>query len=256
MKDTAIRAVREASQIVKDRFNQDFEVEIKGGNPLDLVTDVDLESEKKILEILRAAYPRHGFFAEEAGKSDVDAEYVWMIDPIDGTTNYSKGIPCVSVSVALIKNKEVVLGVIANPLADEIYWAERGTGAFLNGAPIHVSGTDDLTKAFVSAEWWSRSGEYKQRGMGLFMKLGERCAKMRYLSSTVWTLSRVARGLIDVETCDTTLLDVAAVGLIIKEAGGLLTDEKSREIKPFDMEIKRIIAANPKLHQQVLDLMS
>lgn len=254
MKDTAIRAVREASQIVKGRFNQAFEVEIKGGNPLDLVTDVDLESEKKILEILRAAYPRHGFFAEEAGKSDVDAEYVWMIDPIDGTTNYSKGIPCVSVSVALIKNKEVVLGVIANPLADEIYLAEKGKGAFLNGVPIHVSGTDDLTKAFVSAEWWSRSGEYKQRGMELFMKLGKRCAKIRYLSSTVWTLSRVAKGLIDVETCDTTLLDVAAAGLIIKEAGGLLTDEKSREIKPFDMEIKRIVAANPKLHQQVLEL--
>ena len=254
MKNTAIRAAREASKIVKDRFNQAFEVKIKGGNPLDLVTDVDVESEKKILGILKAAYPDHGFFSEEAGKSGVDSEYVWMIDPIDGTTNYSRGIPCFSVSIALVKNKEVVLGVVANPLADEVYWAEKGKGAWLNSQPIRVSTTTDLAKAFVSAEWWSRSGEYKQRGMELFMKLGERCAKIRYLSSTVWTLSRVARGLLDVETCDTTLLDVAAVGLIIKEAGGLLTDEKGGEIKPFDMEIKRVVVANPTLHSQVLKL--
>ena len=105
MKDKAIEAVKKASQIVKRRFGTVFEVKAKGGNPKDLVTEVDLAAEKIIFDTLRSAYPDHGFFSEEAGKSEINAEYVWMIDPLDGTTNFAHGIPCVSVSIALIKDK-------------------------------------------------------------------------------------------------------------------------------------------------------
>ena len=104
----------------------------------------------------------------------------------------------------------------------------------------------------MTGEWWSRSDEYMDKGISLFTDLAKKCAKIRYLSGTVWSLTRVARGLIDVETCDTSLLDVAAAGLIIEEAGGALTDSRGKTIEPFDMEMKRIVAANRRLHSQLI----
>jgi len=255
-KSIAIQAAQIASAIIKKKFGHSVAISAKGNNPRDLVTEVDITAERSIIKVLKKAYPTYGIIAEESGINKNKSKSVWVIDPLDGTMNFTRGIPCFSVSIALVENKRVVLGVVTNPLTNELYWAENGRGAFLNNKPITVSRTYDFRDAFISAEWWSRTPGYRQRGINIFMKLALTNTKLRYISGTAWALTRVASGRFDVETCDTTFLDIAAATLIVQEAGGIVTDDRGQKIIPFDMSIKRIVATNPYLHTKILKLIN
>ncbi|MBI2990118.1 MAG: inositol monophosphatase [Candidatus Magasanikbacteria bacterium] len=250
----ALKALDLGSAVVRKHYGQVHHIQAKGGNPKDLVTETDFASERAILDTITRAFPDHGVFSEEQGKSGMEQEYIWVVDPLDGTTNFTRDIPCISVSIALTRRGRTIVAAVANPLSNEIFFAERGLGAFLNGIPIHVSRQASLADAFVCSEWYSRTPQFARHGLKIFSKLATVAPKIRYLSGTVWSLTRVARGLIDVETCDTSYLDVAAMSLIINEAGGKLTDEYGRSLKMNDTSVTRIVAANPNLHREVRQL--
>lgn len=254
-KKVAIQAALQAGKLLKNKFGNIKHISGKRGNPKDLVTEADLASEKIIINKIKHNFPDHGIFSEEAGNHKGQAKNVWVIDPLDGTTNFTREIPCFSISIALAKNKKVVLGVVYLPITDELYVAEKGKGAFMNNKRINVSKTEKLNKAFITAEWWSRDEQHIKKGLQTFSRLARTSSKIRYISSTVWSLSRVAKGVFDLETCDTSFLDIAAVALIIKEAGGKVTDLNNKEILPFSLGVTRIIAANNSLHPKVIKLL-
>ncbi|MFA6511746.1 MAG: inositol monophosphatase family protein [Patescibacteria group bacterium] len=248
----ALQAAEAASRIVRSKFGMVQRVMAKNGNPKDVVTDTDLASEKRILQILRKHFPSYNVHSEEAGIHQGTSEYTWVIDPIDGTTNFSREIPCVSVSIALVHRKRVILGVISNPITNEVYVGEFHKGATRNGKKIHVGSKKTIEKAFVCCEWWSRTPQFERQGIRIFSHFAKASSKIRYISGTVWNLTRVASGNFDIETCDTSFLDIAAASRVITEAGGRLTDHRGKEIPAFSQDVHRIVAANPKLHAAAL----
>ncbi|MCA1634153.1 MAG: inositol monophosphatase [Acidobacteria bacterium] len=151
MLNFAIQAARDAGRILSDRYGRSIQIMNKGD--IDLVTEADLAAERLIVERIRSYFPRHAILAEEAGEVETaggaEAEYKWIIDPLDGTTNYAHGYPVFCVSIALERAGEVIVGVVYDPLRDELFAAERGEGATLNGRRIRVSETDDLNRALV-----------------------------------------------------------------------------------------------------------
>ena len=149
MKETAIQAALEANKIIKSNLGtiQSSEVDFK--QKFDFVTHVDRESEAKIIEVIKSRFPDHKIFAEESTK-DERGGYRWIIDPLDGTTNYIHAFPVFAISIALEHEGEIVLGVVHDPLRDEMFVAEKGQGASLNGKPIHVSHTSDLAVSLLT----------------------------------------------------------------------------------------------------------
>src|SRR6185295_14855810 len=137
MLDFAIRVARDAGRLLRDRVGTGFDIGHKGS--INLVTDVDLASEKLIRETISTYYPRHQILAEEGGLADSSSEYRWIVDPLDGTTNYAHGYPIFCVSIALEHRGEVVIGVVYDPMREEMFTAERGAGATLNNRAISVS---------------------------------------------------------------------------------------------------------------------
>ena len=136
--DRAVKAAKVAGEIQRNYFDKGVEIKTKAGKHHNRVTIADLESEKVIVSLIRKHYPEHNIFAEEGEYKTTDSEYNWIIDPLDGTNNFSRGIPIFCVSIALAKNNEVILGVIYDVLKNELFTAEKGKGAFLNGKKIKV----------------------------------------------------------------------------------------------------------------------
>ena len=151
MLDFAIQTARDAGRILAERFGRSaLKVTQKG--EIDLVTEADLASERLIVERIRSYYPRHAILAEEAGdvaRDERASDYKWIIDPLDGTTNYAHGYPCFCVSIGLEYKNELLLGVVYDPIRDELFAAERGGGTTLNGRAIHVSAVEDLNRALL-----------------------------------------------------------------------------------------------------------
>ena len=148
MLNFAIRVARDAGALLRDRLGTRIDIGHKGS--IDLVTDVDLASEKLIREAISTYHPRHEILAEEGGLTESNSEYRWIVDPLDGTTNYAHGYPVFCVSIALEHKGEVMLGVVYDPTREELFAAERGGGAALNNRPIRVSKIDDLTQSVLS----------------------------------------------------------------------------------------------------------
>src|SRR5947209_705560 len=150
--DAAIEIAREAGAVLMAHRGARFE--LKGEH--DLITAADRASERLIIERLRARFPEHGIVAEEGGRAEMKAELRWYVDPLDGTTNFAHGFPMWNVTLALAKGNEVVAGVVYDPLNRELFAAERGAGARLNGAPIHVSSASTLNDSLVATGFPSR----------------------------------------------------------------------------------------------------
>mgnify|MGYP001616870003 CR=1 FL=1 len=138
--DIALKALNLASVVVRQHYGRIHHIQAKGGNPKDLVTETDFASERVILSTITKAFPDHGIFSEEQGKSGMGQEYIWVVDPLDGTTNFTRDIPCISVSIALTHRGRTIVAAVANPLSKETFFAQRGQGAFLNGTPIPSAG--------------------------------------------------------------------------------------------------------------------
>ena len=241
----ALEAAEAASQIIRKAYRGNFSVQYKAdASP---VTEVDVDAERAIRRILQARYPAHGFYGEETGKDQADAEYLWLVDPIDGTKAFVRGYPMFSVQIALMHKGELALGVSAAPCWNdgkgEIASAEKGRGAFLNGERLRVSEVAAIEKATLSTgnlATLARSPQWSELG-----KLIPRLHRIRGYGDFLHYHLLAAGKLDAVVESDVNILDIAALAVIVREAGGLFTDLKG---EPVGLATTSALASNGRLH--------
>jgi len=250
---TAIEAVLEAGRIQLASFGKDgLRIDKKGA--IDLVTEVDVAVERRFRAFIAERFPDHAILAEELGGPPPDsrARHCWIYDPIDGTTNFAHGLPIFCASLALEIDGVLSVGAIYDPTREELFTAERGGGAYLNGRRLSVTHVDTLIDALLCTGFHydvHRSGEAVLALFGAFVR---RARAVRRLGSAALDLAYVAAGRLDGFWED--LLkpwDVAAGALIVQEAGGVIS---ALDGQPFDVHKGRIVAANPALHPQLLEV--
>ena len=254
MLNIAVKAARRAGNII-NRASLDAErLQITRKGAKDFVTDVDHACEEAIIDILHAAYPDHAFLAEESGKVNhpddgKEPEYEWIIDPLDGTTNFIHGMPIYAVSLALRHRGQMVHALVYDPNRNELFTASRGGGAFLNDRRIRVSGRLHLTDSLLGARWPGSAGPAAEQSPR-FKKLADDSKGVRRTGSSVLDLVYVAAGRLD-GFCGVDLKpwDMAAAGLLILEAGGLVGDFSGEQ---GWMTSGQIVAATPKVFPQLL----
>jgi myo-inositol-1(or 4)-monophosphatase len=222
--------------------------------PSDLVTQADLASQEAIRGVLLVEFPRHGMVSEEAeGQLDVAKEYCWVVDPLDGTTNYVHQVPHYAVSVALVHYGRPIVGAVLDPVRDECFTCARGEGAFLNGRPIRTSDVQELSRALATASFAAKV-QPGSREIDQFVAAVLACQAVRRTGSAALNLCYVACGRVDAFwALSTYAWDVAAGALLVEEAGGVVT---SVDGGPFDLRKPHPIAtANPTLHLAFRDLL-
>lgn len=253
MKDTLIKAMLEAGKILKENFAGNFKITSKDVIS-NLVTEIDKKSEEKIFEIIRNDFPDHNILSEESGSILRRSDYKWIIDPIDGTVNYAHSIPITCVSIAVEKNGEVILGAVYNPLMDEFFFAEKGKGAFFNDAKISVSHNRDIRRALLVTGFPYNSSSYKPDPVSTFKKFVMRDVPIRRLGSAALDLCWTACGRFEgFWEYNLNAWDVAAGCLILKEAGGVITDFGGREHSIYG---KEILATNGLIHEKMLEVIN
>ncbi|MDX1639529.1 MAG: inositol monophosphatase family protein [Balneolaceae bacterium] len=247
----AREAARKGSEVIKQySAGKAYEVDLKGKN--DLVTDADLETEKAILEVIRDAFPGDQIMAEEsAGAKKVPEERTWLVDPIDGTTNFTHGFPIYCVSVAMWENRKPRVGVVLEVCREELYSAADGHGAYLNGSEITVSENYDPAETLIGTGFPYRDMSLLDNYMSMFEYLVHRTHGLRRPGSAAYDLCCVAAGRFDgFYEYSLNAWDVAAASLLIREAGGVVTDWEGGEDWLFG---KRILGGNRKIHQFLLN---
>ena len=240
----------EAGQVLSEGFRTDFKISKKGS--IDLVTEMDLEAERVILTRIIAEFPDHQILAEEEGMRSGTSPYKWIIDPLDGTTNYAHGYGFFCVSIALEVEDELVLGIVYDPIAKEMFSAQKGQGAFLNDRPIRVSEERKLIDSLFCTGFSYTQSEI-QKNLQLFNRLIFQSRSVRRDGSAALDLCYVACGRFDgFWELSLNPWDVAAGKLIIEEAGGLVTVFNGSDCTVYDREI---LASNPGIHSQLVDLL-
>lgn len=249
--EIAKQAARKGREVI-ERYtsNQDFDIELKGKN--DLVTDADLAAEKAILKLIREHFPEDQIMAEEsAGERRVPEARTWLVDPIDGTTNFAHGFPIYCVSVAMWEHKEPKIGVVLEVGRDQLFTAQIGEGAYLNESPIHVSRITDPANTLIGTGFPYRDLDLVKNYLKLFEYLMHNTHGVRRPGSAAYDLCCVAAGRYEgFYEYSLNAWDVAAASLIIKEAGGVISDWEGDENWLFG---KRILAGNPDIHSFLLD---
>lgn len=253
MLNFAIETARDAGRILLEKFGRIETVTKKGD--INLVTEADLASEALIVERIKSHFPRHAILAEEAGNAVVTGEdggHKWIIDPLDGTTNYAHGYPCFCVTIALEHQGEIVLGVTYDPTRDELFTAEKGRGAALNGKPIRVSGTDELGNALLVTgfPYDIKHREKFARHLTEFLLTSR---GVRRDGSAAIDLAYVACGRFDGFWEEgLNPWDVAAGKLLIEEAGGIVSYYDGSK---FSVYTPPIVTSNGLIHQQMLNVL-
>ncbi|MFH1768082.1 MAG: inositol monophosphatase [Candidatus Omnitrophota bacterium] len=247
MLNLAINAAKEAGTFLLENFGKVNEVIKKGDR--NFATDLDRAAEKIIVDKIKQAYPSHGILAEENERKDLDNEWLWIIDPLDGTHNFMRNIDIFGVSIGLVHKDKFVAGVIYMPKDNELYAAEENNGAYKNGQRIKVSRTDALKEASISFDSSLRYNP--KRMMPVLEKAAKEVFNIRMLGSSARLLTYVAEGKLDfaIEFNDRPW-DFAGSVVIIREAGGIFTDLGG---KPPTPKTIGYIACNKNLHAQVLD---
>lgn len=254
MLNQAIKAAQKAGDFLKSSFRRNHTIRYKHKDGLTVVTEADTASEKIILDILQDAFAGHSFFSEEAGFIDNDSDYLWIIDPLDGTTNFSRNFGHFGVSIALRYQKKLLLGVLGNPLTGDIASAQMGKGAFLNGKPIHVATADDLKQSVVLLGRSSTAAE-KKRFATVYSALCNHTRTFRALGSIAVDGIAAAKGDFEAIVMNgANLYDVAASAIIAQEAGASVTDFNGN---PWDAtkECSDFIVANPFLNKTLTSLL-
>lgn len=247
-KKVAVRAAKEAGEILEKHFGKPKEVSLK--RDASLITNVDFEAEKIIIKIIKKNFPSHNILSEEAG-GKIKGKYAWVIDPLDGTTNYAASFPFFSTSMALLYKRNPILGVVFNPISKELYFAEKGKGSFLNGKRIKIGGQRVLSKAVILINK-GRAKEDFIKFHKILGTVGKLCRTFRFWGSLNLELCYLASGRIDghIDT-GSKPWDFAAGVLIIKEAEGKVTDFKGKD---WQINTKNVVASNGKIHNQLLKL--
>jgi myo-inositol-1(or 4)-monophosphatase len=242
-----VRACREAGRIQRAAYGRAQEVEHKG--EIDLVTATDRRCEAAILALLRAAHPDHAVLAEEGGarRGAKASEFLWVVDPLDGTTNFAKGFPVFCSSVALAHRGEVVVGAIHQPLLGELFTSVRGRGAFLNGRPLRVSAEGALDQALLATGFPYDIRRSRRNNLDHFRRLATRCLAVRRAGAAALDLAYTAAGRFDgFWELKLKPWDVAAGALLIAEAGGRVTGFDGR---PWSLGVADVVASNGLVHE-------
>jgi myo-inositol-1(or 4)-monophosphatase len=247
--DTALLAARKAGEVLRAAFGIEHDITYKG--EVDLVTEVDAEAERVIRNELLGTFPTHGMLAEEGGELAGEDDARWIVDPLDGTTNYAHGLSIFCVSIALERAGEVVLGVVHDPMGEETFVAERGRDATLNGDPINVSDTGELIRALIATGLPYDRGEMPE-ALELFGRFAATTRGMRRLGSTALDLCYVAAGRLEgYYERGIWPWDLAAGSVILEEAGGRLTNYRGDKL---DLAGREIVASNGRLHSAMTRL--
>jgi len=250
MLTTAVKAARKAGGIIhRASFDLD-KLTVRSKRHNDFVSEVDHAAEEAIIDVLREAYPAHGFLAEESGEKDARADYVWVIDPLDGTTNFLHGFPQYCVSIALLHKSVPQQAVIYDPNRNELFTATRGSGAFLNDRRIRVSRADRLDGALIGTGFPFRQMEHVDRYLTMFRTILRGTAGIRRAGAAALDLAWVAAGRMDgFWEIGLSPWDMAAGALLVREAGGLVGDFAGED---GYMQSGEIVASNAKIFSAML----
>jgi len=247
---TAFRAAILAGELILKNVGRISENDIDVKQASDFVTHIDRESEQIIIGIIKEKFPDHHFLTEESLKEEGSGEYRWIIDPLDGTTNYIHGYPVFSLSIALELNGEIILGLIYDPLRYDLYTAQKGGGAFLNGKPVRVSNVTDMANGLIATGFPFRKRDLIDAYLKLFRNIFNRVSDIRRAGSAALDLAFIACG-----RCEgffeiaLSPWDIAAGSLIVQEAGGLITDFGGGNDY---LSTGNIVAAIPAFHGEML----
>jgi myo-inositol-1(or 4)-monophosphatase len=239
-----------AGAIIREGFGKNFQIEYKT-NEKNLVTEIDKKSERAIMDFISKKYPRHNILTEESGEHKKNSDYLWVIDPLDGTTNFAHGLPIFSVSIGVIKKNEIVAGVVYDVMQNIFYSAENGSGAFANDKKIKVSDNDKIGSGVLVTGFPYNVADNPDKAFERFESLTKQARAVRRLGSAAIDFCYVARGVFD-GFWEVSLQpwDLCAGKLLVEEAGGIVTDFNGNEI---DIFTPQILASNKKIHQQMID---
>ncbi|WP_019002036.1 inositol-1-monophosphatase [Succinimonas amylolytica] len=248
----AVRAARAAGEIINRNFEDRDHITVQEKAKDDLVTNVDRECENAIKGVISRYYPEHGILAEESGssKNTADSDYLWVIDPLDGTTNFCKGIPHIAVSIGVKIKGITSVGVVYDPIRNELFTATKGEGAILNNRKIRVSNIKGLDTGIFATAFPCRNREHLEHYQKILARVFSRCADIRRAGTASLDLAYVAAGRMDgyFELC-LKPWDFCAGELLVREAGGVVTDFEG---KPDYAKNGNIVAANPYAIQNLL----
>ncbi|MCK9273655.1 MAG: inositol monophosphatase [Syntrophales bacterium] len=247
----ATSAARDAGALLKNLFSQKHTVDFKGD--INIVTEADKLSEELIVSKIAARFPTHDILSEESVKTDKGSDYCWIIDPIDGTTNYAHGFPFFCVSIALKVKNAVTLGVIYNPMLDELFVATEGGGARLNGSSITVSDTTLVQNSLLATGFPYDIRVNNNNNITYFIEMAYRARAIRRAGAAALDLAYLAAGRFD-GFWELRLhpWDVAAGQLLVREAGGIVTDMETND---FDIYAPAIVASNAKIHDEMISIL-
>ncbi|MDJ0881503.1 MAG: inositol monophosphatase family protein [Gammaproteobacteria bacterium] len=248
--DIALQAAKAGEEVIRHYYDANVKVTMK--EDYTPVTVADVETEQKIKEVILGAFPEHGFYGEETGKTNPDAEYTWLIDPIDGTKSFVRQYPFFSTQIALMHRDRLIVGVSNGVMFNELAWASEGEGAYLNDQPIHVSDINELRDAALS--------------MGNIASLAGRTAQWQGAGALAQQVNRtrgygdfyhyhlLASGKIEIIVeSDVNILDIAALSVIVKEAGGAFTDLNGQAL---NLDTRSVLAtSNQTLYQKVYQML-
>lgn len=247
----AVDAARAAGAIQKERADKVGEISFKG--EINVVTEIDLLCEKEIIDRIQEQFPHHAVLAEESGATQGDEDHLWVIDPLDGTVNYTHGYPCYCVSIAYRHKGQTEVGVVYNPNLDELFVAEKGKGATLNGKPISVSPQADLKKSLLVTGFAYDINESSNTNLDHFVNFIANAQAVRRAGSAALDLCYTAAGRFEgFWELKLQPWDYAAGVLLIEEAGGTVTRFDG---EPFQFGDREILTSNSKIHQAMVDVL-
>ena len=252
--DIAIKAAKKAGEVHKRYFKGESEVGTKSAS-YDLVTDADIESENTIVSFIRRHFPDHNFLAEEQKYKRTDSEYTWIIDPLDGTNNFSCKIPIFCVSIALAKGSELIAGVVYDAVKGELFCAEKGKGAFMNGKPIKVNSVGTLEKALlITGLYYDRAEKMVETLDKIKEFFFRRILGLRRFGAAALDLSYVACGRASgFWEFELSPWDFAAGKLIIEEAGGKVTCRNGEAVDIYKKSY--VVTSNGLIHDKMLEVL-
>lgn len=252
MLNTAIKAATEAGKILTNNFRKIADSDIREKEKNDYLTFVDEQAEKTIIEIIHNQFPSHSILAEESGSQMRNGDHCWIIDPLDGTTNFINGIPVFAVSIALQVDRELVCSVVLDVMQNDIYSAESGKGAFLNGENIRVSKNESLQGSLLATGFPFKNKSKLDSYMNCFKDIFNHCGGARRLGAAAIDLAYVASGRFDAFwEIGLKPWDIAGGELLITEAGGKVTDfwnENNHKNNSY------VLASNNKLHEEIQNI--
>lgn len=250
----AVKAAREAGRIINKASNDVGALTIQSKDFNDFVSEVDRSAEQAIIDTLKHAYPDHGFLGEESGNTNQESDNIWIIDPLDGTTNFLHNYPQYCVSIALQQNGVLTQAVIYDPVRNDLFTATKGRGAFLNDKRIRVANRSKLQTALISTGFPFKNFTHLDTYMAMLKDMIKSTSGIRRPGSAALDLAHVAAGYTDgFFELNLSAWDIAAGALLVQEAGGIVGDFEGNESW---LSTGNIVAANPKVFAQMLQVLS